>query len=111
MTVTQQAITNSARLVGGNIAASAVETGELPSPLHEDTPSIQESTQNPTWWPTDHRHVPDYRQVRYHPEWRALSGGSRAADVFIFVLFKGCGFLAVRTTKSPRPSRTNGLDG
>jgi len=108
-TAAQQAITASARLVGGDTAASAIETGELPSTPQTDTHSTRSSAENPAWWPTDHRHIPSYLPVRYHPEWHALSGGSRAADLFIIVLFKGCGYIAVRNdSEISQSSWTNG---
>ena len=72
-----------------------IETGEIPGVA---TTSTQPSPANvnPAWWPTDHRRIPNYRQVQYHPEWHELSGNSTALDLFIFVLFKGCQLIAVR---------------
>lgn len=99
-TTAEEGTTTPVRLVGGGNAANVVETGEASSASNPDTPSAQKAANNPPWWPTDHRRIPDYRQVQYHPEWHELSGGSFVVDMFILVLFKGCGLLSVSNTKA-----------
>ena len=80
-------------------AQAILETGEIPAVA---TSSTQHSAAaaNPVWWPIDHRRIPHYRQVQYHPEWHELSGNSMALDLFIFVLFRGCQLIAVRKCPS-----------
>lgn len=52
-----------------------LETGEMPAITTISTQPNAHAA-NPAWWPSDHRRVPRYRQVQYHPEWHELSGSS-----------------------------------
>ena len=56
----------------------------------------QQSTVNPSWWPTNHRRIPDYRQPRYHPEWHELTDNSTTMSMIVVVLFAGCHIIAVK---------------
>ncbi|KIW24670.1 uncharacterized protein PV07_10372 [Cladophialophora immunda] len=89
---TEQILARTARLVG---ETSFIEPSHASPSVTSGSPSDHTRANNPAWWPTDHRRIPNYRQVRYHPEWHELSGNSLVADVFILVLFKGCGYLAM----------------
>lgn len=54
---------------------------------------------NPSWWPTSHRRIPDYRQARYHPEWHELTDNSVIMPIVILVLFGGCHIISVGNLK------------
>ena len=58
--------------------------------------SPQEPASNPSWWPTNHRQLPDYRPPQYHPEWRELTGNNAVMDAFVLVLFGGCHIISVK---------------
>jgi hypothetical protein len=50
---------------------------------------------NPTWWPTEHRRMPNFAAARYHPEWNELTGNNLFVDMFVVVLFAGCHVISV----------------
>lgn len=60
---------------------------------NHDEPRIP--SHNPSWWPTAHRRMPDYRQARYHPEWHELTDNSSIMPMFVLVLFVGCHIISV----------------
>lgn len=69
--------------------------------LNDETTGISLATEfsrrvdNPSWWPTNHRRLPDYRAPRYNPEWRELTGNSTTMDLILVVFFGGCQIMAV----------------
>ncbi|RVX74925.1 hypothetical protein B0A52_01202 [Exophiala mesophila] len=71
------------------LQSEAVEHGEEPGPLGI----------NPTWWPTDHRGMPNFRPARYHPEWHELTDDSTIMPIVILVLFGGCSIISVCASK------------
>lgn len=64
---------------------------------------------NPTWWPTDHRRMPDYRPARYHPEWHELTNNSAVMETVVLVLFGGCSIISVRVLRQSEKGSANSL--
>lgn len=89
-------------LVGdGDVLSGALRGGAL---LATDEPgqyNSQITTDNPVWWPTQHRRIPNYRQARYHPQWNTLTDSSREAFM-IDMMFRGCYLLSVGESIFPR---------
>ena len=75
------------------------EIGE--NPPVENYEESQRPTNNPSWWPTDHRRIPDHRPARVHPEWHELTGNSPIVDIVVMVLFGGCHLIAVGSAQKP----------
>lgn len=67
------------------------------------------SGSNPTWWPTDHRRMPDYRPARYHPEWHELTNNSAFMETVVLVLFGGCSIISVRIPREPERKSAKSL--
>ena len=93
-TSTEGTTTAIATLLGGETAANTIHTGGLPSSADTGGNEPPRVTDNPSWWPTDHRRIPDYRPIRYHPEWTQLADSVRQ-NFMITVMFGGCHVLAV----------------
>ena len=98
LTAVKRAIESPAEGIEASITKTALDSGQSSMP-NPDSRNTGRPATNPPWWPTDHRRIPDYRQVQYHPEWHELSDNSLVADIFIYVLFKGCSLIAV--SRSP----------
>ncbi|KPI36492.1 uncharacterized protein AB675_4434 [Cyphellophora attinorum] len=65
-----------------------------PPGLPRSTAAAATREHNPSWWPTDHRRIPDYRSAGYHPEWDRLTSSTREA-VMVTMMFRGCEILRV----------------
>ena len=62
----------------------------------ESNHSDQQTTENnPGWWPTQHRRIPNFRRARYHTQWNSLTDSTREAFM-INMMFRGCYLLNVR---------------
>ena len=105
-TTAESIMTETTRAIAGDRESFVLHTGDLPAAMHTNTLTIQRFDENPPWWPTDHRRMPDYRQVQYHPEWRELSGNSLIADAIIILLFRGCELLVVSNSHIHEQKRT-----
>jgi hypothetical protein len=64
---------------------------------------------NPRWWPTLHRRIPNYRRATVHPRWSSLTD-SLKEDFMINMMFLGCYLLNVssRIYYSVHPSDHSG---
>ena len=82
-----------ATLLGGEL-----ETGDPSAIGHsrEDLEFPVPNVGNPSWWPTDHRRIPQYRPARFHPDWSGLTA-TRRESLTIVCLFVGCHLLSVST--------------
>lgn len=87
-------VTAATLLLGaGDTSSSTSQYGtlQLHQEHHHDRPL---TTNNPEWWPTQHRRIPDYRRARYNPQWYSLTDSSREAFM-INMMFRGCYLLNV----------------
>jgi hypothetical protein len=66
---------------------------------NENQDELLRATNNPSWWPADHRRIPGYRPAHRHPEWNELTNNTIIQPVVVLVMFGGCHLLAVGDTK------------
>lgn len=83
----------------GNPTGGLVAHEIVQNPPAENYDGPRQPTNNPAWWPTDHRRVSDYRPARYHPEWNELTDDSTIMPIIILVLFGGCHLISVGSPK------------
>ena len=86
--------------VRDGVLTGILRHGALQRPLHAIDDGSETSTENPTWWPTDHRRIPDYRPARYHPQWNRLTSSTREAFMIV-MMFRGCNVLRVSSHMHP----------
>ncbi|KIM97330.1 hypothetical protein OIDMADRAFT_169075 [Oidiodendron maius Zn] len=61
-----------------------------PTASHRTLAHDIEQQDNPTWWPTDHRRVPNYRPINRNLDWDQRPGGTNAIEmIFIFTMLRG----------------------
>ena len=77
------------------VVSSISHYGAVLTPHEADHNSRQTIANNPEWWPTQHRRIPNYRQARYHSQWNSLTDSAREAFM-IDMMFRGCYLLNVR---------------
>jgi hypothetical protein len=83
------------RLVAeGSSLFSTLQEGAVPVPQTVEENHSRSTSDNPEWWPTQHRRVPDYRRARFHPQWNSLTDSMREAFM-IDMMFRGCYLLSV----------------
>ena len=93
-TALQEATRFVTSLVGEEVAFQS-DTGSIPSASDPNVGHAENSTtNNPSWWPTDHRRIPDYRPVHYHPEYYTLASSARE-HFMVVMMFQGCHLLSV----------------
>ena len=81
-------------LGAGDVDSGTSQYGTILS--HQEHPHGQHPrSNNPDWWPTQHRRIPNYRQAHYNPRWSSLTDSSREAFM-INMMFRGCYLLNVR---------------
>lgn len=83
-------------IVGEAATPHLARTGALLDPLSPPNSTDDDGTRenNPSWWPTDHRRIPNYRSPRYHPEWDRLTSSTREY-IMVTLMFRGCEVLRV----------------
>lgn len=82
------------------VAEPGRRLGEAEQPLSQaSSPTLMvrspRSSNNPPWWPTNHRNIPDHRAPRFHPEFWALTNNSVGEAVVVGLVFAGSQLLAV----------------
>lgn len=67
-----------------------------PTTSHRTLTHDIEQQDNPTWWPTDHRRVPNYRPINRNLDWDQRPGGTNVIEmIFIFTMLRGVQLNAV----------------
>jgi hypothetical protein len=95
-TTTLQEATRFVTSLVGDEAVFQADTGSLPSDSDpNDSQAENPTASNPSWWPTDHRRIPDYHPARYHPEYYALANNSAREHFMVVMMFRGCHLLTV----------------
>ena len=71
--------------------------GAVRTPLNETDEHPETPTTNPSWWPTNHRRIPNYRPAQLHQQWSSLTS-SYGEAFMINLMFMGCRVLLVSRT-------------
>jgi hypothetical protein len=83
-------------ILDDSVTAHLARTGTVLDPQSPPSSTEADGTREhtPSWWPRDHRRIPDYRSARYHPEWDRLTSSTREA-IMVTMMFRGCEILRV----------------
>lgn len=91
---TVEEIVPGAMTILGEDAASTELEVDSSAQLDAHQNRVLDTPNNPSWWPANHRRIPNYRPPSYHPQWRELTSTTGEATI-ITLMFVGCHLLQV----------------
>ncbi len=81
-------------ILGQDAASTELQVDSFAPQLDADQNRELDRPNNPSWWPANHRRIPNYRPPSYHPQWRELTSTTGEATM-INLMFIGCHLLQV----------------
>jgi hypothetical protein len=92
--VVEEIIPAATTILGEDAASTELQVDAFAPQLDADRDRVSNATNNPSWWPADHRRIPNYRPPRRHPQWQELTSSIGEATT-ITLMFVGCQLLQV----------------
>ena len=92
--VVEEIVPAATTILGEDAASTELQVNAFAPQLDADREHVSNATRNPSWWPADHRRIPNYRPPRRHPQWPELTSSTGEATT-ITLMFLGCHLLQV----------------